>query len=426
VVPSAAVAAAARLSAPAVAPAAAPAAPSAAAQSPAVQRTAARAAVPVAAQAPAAAAAPAPAPAAWPPPGALPAEELERRTSPPAPAPQGAAATATVPGAHVAPGTAAATVQPVAAPTPTERVSRRRILTRGPELTLTRIAIILLAALLGFSALSNMARSNSSASHPPSPASGIDASPLTGESPGASGPVAPSTGAQPAFQPSATTQFATVTSVTDGDTIKVEIDGKEYRVRYIGMDAPEPDATDPAIKRIADAATAANSGIVAGKDVYLEREVSDTDRFGRLLRDVWLIDDGGSYVLVNVELVRLGYAQISTFPPDVRYVRELQAAQQQAQADGVGIWGIGKSISPEVPVAPGASGVAGAGASPQGAVGPSGSANCHPSYDPCLPIVEDLDCAQVRAMGKAPVTVKGPDDYMLDAEEDGLGCEANE
>ena len=213
-----------------------------------------------------------------------------------------------------------------------------------------------------------------------------------------------------------------MTSITDGDTIKVDIDGQEFPVRYIGMDSPEPDATDPAIKRVADAATAANSGLVEGKEVYLEREVSDTDRFGRLLRDVWLID-GGSYVLVNVELVRLGYAQISTFPPDVRYVKQLTAAQQKAQSDGVGIWGLGKSLPPESAPSAAASGAA---ASPQGVVAAGSSGNCHPSYDPCLPIVEDLDCAQVRAMGKAPVTVKGPDEYMLDAEEDGLGCESNE
>lgn len=49
--------------------------------------------------------------------------------------------------------------------------------------------------------------------------------------------------------------------------------------------------------------------------------------------------------------------------------------------------------------------------------------NCHPSYSPCLPIVGDLDCPDVRALGKAPVTVKGPDDYRLDANHDGIGCE---
>ncbi len=48
---------------------------------------------------------------------------------------------------------------------------------------------------------------------------------------------------------------------------------------------------------------------------------------------------------------------------------------------------------------------------------------CHSSYDPCLPIVDDLDCADVVAMGAAPVTVTGPDDYGLDSDNDGIGCE---
>jgi len=50
-------------------------------------------------------------------------------------------------------------------------------------------------------------------------------------------------------------------------------------------------------------------------------------------------------------------------------------------------------------------------------------ARCHPSYDPCLPIVADLDCPDVRAMGLAPVTVIGPDEYRLDGDHDGIGCE---
>jgi endonuclease YncB( thermonuclease family) len=273
-----------------------------------------------------------------------------------------------------------------------------------------------------------MARSNSSASPTSTPQSGVDASPLVGESPDASGSAVPSIATEPAFQPSGSTQFATVTSVTDGDTIRVDIDGTEYPLRYIGMDTPEPDATEPAIKRLADAASAANSQLVKGKEVYLEREVSDVDRFGRLLRDVWLVDSG-SYVLVNLELVRLGYAQLSTFPPDVRYVRELTEAQGKAQADGVGIWGLGKSLAPESPPVPAGSAgasVGGAVATPQPVAGAGSSAQCHPSYDPCLPIVDDLDCAEVRALNAAPVTVKGPDDYMLDPEEDLLGCESNE
>jgi micrococcal nuclease len=152
--------------------------------------------------------------------------------------------------------------------------------------------------------------------------------------------------------------------------------------------------------------------------------VSDTDRFGRLLRNVWLVDDGGSYVLISVELVRLGYAQLSTFPPDVRYVAELTEAQQMAQDDGVGLWGLASPPAPAPESA--ASPAAAPQATPQTLVGGGTAEKCHPSYDPCLPIVSDLDCAEVRAMGAAPVTVKGPDDYMLDAEEDGLGCESDE
>jgi hypothetical protein len=51
------------------------------------------------------------------------------------------------------------------------------------------------------------------------------------------------------------------------------------------------------------------------------------------------------------------------------------------------------------------------------------TSSCHPSYSPCLPIVGDLNCPDVRDMGMAPVTVKGPDDYELDRDNDGIGCE---
>jgi hypothetical protein len=56
--------------------------------------------------------------------------------------------------------------------------------------------------------------------------------------------------------------------------------------------------------------------------------------------------------------------------------------------------------------------------------GTSAEPECHPSYDPCLPVVEDLDCPDVVAMGAAPVIVGGPDDYDLDADHDGVGCES--
>ena len=122
--------------------------------------------------------------------------------------------------------------------------------------------------------------------------------------------------------------------VVDGDTIKVAVGGRVYRLRYIGIDTPE--TKHPRIGREcygAEAATA-NSKLVAGKVVELEKDVSETDRYGRLLRYVWLGD-----VLVNERLVRDGYAVSSTYPPDVKYQERFLAAQRSARDAGAGLWG---------------------------------------------------------------------------------------
>jgi endonuclease YncB( thermonuclease family) len=83
-------------------------------------------------------------------------------------------------------------------------------------------------------------------------------------------------------------------------------------------------------------ATQKNRELVAGQRVFLEKDVSETDRYGRLLRYVYLVDG----TMVNRELVRLGYAQVATFPPDVRYEAEMRAAQREAMAAGLGGGGL--------------------------------------------------------------------------------------
>ncbi|MBU2535160.1 MAG: thermonuclease family protein [Chloroflexi bacterium] len=100
---------------------------------------------------------------------------------------------------------------------------------------------------------------------------------------------------------------ATVVRVIDGDTIEVDIGGRLYKVRYSGIDTPE--VGQPG----AEEATAFNAQLVSGKTVYLEKDVSETDRYGRLLRYVWT-EEG----MVNAILVANGYAQVSTYPPDVK------------------------------------------------------------------------------------------------------------
>jgi micrococcal nuclease len=208
-----------------------------------------------------------------------------------------------------------------------------------------------------------------------------------------------------AFAPTGRTTKAKVTRIIDGDTIVVAIGSKSYHVRYIGMDTPEEVKPNTPIQAMAREATAANTRLVAGKTVLLERDVSETDRFGRLLRNVW-VQRNGVLTLVGLELVRTGFAQVTTFPPDVKYVDQLTAAETEARSAEIGLWGQAPAATP----------------APQGFVGGGGS-KCHPSYAPCLPVVDDLDCADVRAIGKAPVRVKGPDDYRLDGDHDGVGCE---
>jgi micrococcal nuclease len=133
-----------------------------------------------------------------------------------------------------------------------------------------------------------------------------------------------------------------VVYVVDGDTIEVEIDGQEYRVRYIGIDAPETVKQGTPVEWMGPEASAANKALVTRKLVYLEKDVSNVDKYGRLLRYVFLAD--GTFV--NGELVRQGYAQAITYPPDVKYQDRLRVLQREARAAGLGLWGPEPTPSP--------------------------------------------------------------------------------
>ena len=139
--------------------------------------------------------------------------------------------------------------------------------------------------------------------------------------------------------PTGPTQDATLVRVVDGDTIRAMVGGIEERVRYIGMDTPELNTNSPATPDpYAEAATEANRRLLAGGRLVLEKDVSERDRYDRLLRNVWLERDG-AWTFVNLALVAEGYAQVSTYPPDVKYVDTLLAAQRAAREDERGLWG---------------------------------------------------------------------------------------
>lgn len=128
--------------------------------------------------------------------------------------------------------------------------------------------------------------------------------------------------------PTPAQEIGHVENVVDGDTIDVEVNGEVYRVRYIGMDTPEQG--EPFYAE----ATKANQGLVGGQDVIMKRDVSETDQYGRLLRYVYLAD--GTFV--NAELVRMGYAQVATYPPDVKHQDYFLELQAEAREAGRGLW----------------------------------------------------------------------------------------
>ena len=127
---------------------------------------------------------------------------------------------------------------------------------------------------------------------------------------------------------SSSPETATVTRVIDGDTIIIDTG---QRVRYIGIDAPE---LHPSPEASGFEAWQANRQLVEGKQVYLERDISETDKYGRLLRYVYV-----DSILVNAELVRRGLAEARAYPPDTKYQDSLEKLEAAAREAGRGMWG---------------------------------------------------------------------------------------
>jgi micrococcal nuclease len=133
-------------------------------------------------------------------------------------------------------------------------------------------------------------------------------------------------------------QKVKVVRVIDGDTI--EIEGK-IKVRYIGINTPELHDPRKPIECFGQAASDENKRLVEGKEVHIQKDVSETDIYKRLLRYVWIADPliaSDEAIFVNDYLVRQGFAQVSTFPPDVKYQQQFLDAQKEAQENGRGLW----------------------------------------------------------------------------------------
>jgi len=122
-----------------------------------------------------------------------------------------------------------------------------------------------------------------------------------------------------------------VKRAVDGDTILLS-NGK--RVRYIGIDTPETKHPHKPVEEFGEEAYQYNKSLVEGKRVRLEYDIEKRDRYGRILAYVY-VDE----VFVNAELVKEGYAQVYTFPPNVKHQELFIGLQRMARDEGRGLWG---------------------------------------------------------------------------------------
>ena len=124
-------------------------------------------------------------------------------------------------------------------------------------------------------------------------------------------------------------------AVADGDTIRVRLDsGRVERVRYLGVDTPETAKPNAPGECYADSAREFNERLVGDRDVRLELDAEERDRYGRLLAYVYV-----ERTLINAVLVREGYAVALTVPPNVRFAPRFRRLARAARRGGKGLWG---------------------------------------------------------------------------------------
>ena len=204
---------------------------------------------------------------------------------------------------------------------------------------------------------------------------------------------------------------AHLVSVTDGDTIRVLVpSGVEEPVRLIGIDAPEPG------QRLAEESAIHLRMLLGSGPLRLVPDVSDRDRFDRLLRYLYVGE-----VFINEEMVRAGLAVASRYPPDTAMAAILEDAQIEARVAGIGGWATVTTSSSSTTTAV---------TTTTATATTTAAVNCHPSYEgTCLAVDQgDYDCAGGSGNGpnyvQGPVYVVGPDVFDLDGNDnDGVGCE---
>lgn len=137
---------------------------------------------------------------------------------------------------------------------------------------------------------------------------------------------------------------ASVVRVVDGDTAEMRMpDGSVEDVRFIGVDTPESTTRHEPYGSEASAYTERR---LEGRQVFLQIGIEEEDQYGRLLAYVWLSqpvtgeETEVREAMFNAQLLRDGYAQLLTIPPNVDYVDVFRELQTEAREASRGLWGL--------------------------------------------------------------------------------------
>lgn len=257
-------------------------------------------------------------------------------------------------------------------------------------------------------------------------------------------------------------EAAQVTSITDGDTFKVSVNGTEDTIRMYHIDTPETSNFAGGPQCGGDAATAFLTtvlGYAPNGTVYLEYDQTQRDRYDRRLAYVWY-QIGDDVYMVNDVMVRNGWAESETYKPDTKYKDVLDASEQFSVEKVLGVrlmcgkfgqpndgtagpsnqqiqlayqhqpnqgqlppYPGSNPTQPPAPAQPASAPTEAPYVPPTEVPAPAG--NCDPSYPSvCIPPrsqVGDLDCKDV---GYRRFTVVPPDPHNFDGDYDGVGCES--
>jgi endonuclease YncB( thermonuclease family) len=126
-----------------------------------------------------------------------------------------------------------------------------------------------------------------------------------------------------------------VTKVVDGDTLQIDTG---QTVRFIGIDTPETVDPRRPVGCFGKEASNKTKELLTGKEIVLQKDVSETDKYDRILRYIYLPLEDGNYLFINDYLVREGYAKAYTYPPDVKFDQQFKLAEKQARENNRGLW----------------------------------------------------------------------------------------